>query len=106
MRSHSLFRAGLVALLIPLLFAGCSNSPTAPRIVSGSGTVHYVSLEGGFYAIRADAGVLYDPINLADYAKIEGQRVRFTGMTRPDLASVHMYGPLLEIHSLELLPTR
>ena len=104
MRTHSLFRAGLVALLIPLLFAGCSNSPTAPRIVRDTGTVHYETLEGGFYAIRADGGVLYDPINLPEYAKIEGQRVRFTGRTRPDLASVHMVGPLLEIHSLELLP--
>jgi len=98
-------RAGRLALLLlPILVAGCSTSATAPHLIFDKGTVRYVNLEGGFYAIYADAGPLYDPINLRQDAKVEGQRVRFVAESRPDLVSYHMVGMIIEIKSLELLP--
>ena len=98
-------RAGLLALvLVPLLLAGCSGSPNGPQLIIADGTVRYETLEGGFYAIHADNGRLYDPINLAAEARIDGQRVRIVAQSRPDLQSAHMVGMLIEIRSLELLP--
>ena len=98
-------RAGLFALvLVPLLLAGCSGSPSGPQLIVANGTVQYQSIEGGFYAIQADNGRLYDPINLPEEAKIDGQRVRFVAQSRPDLVSYHMVGTLIEIKSLELIP--
>ncbi len=98
-------RAGLFALvLVPLLLAGCSGSPSGPQMIVADGTVHYETLEGGFYAIHADNGKLYDPINLPQEARVEGQRVRFVAQSRPDLVSYHMVGTLIEIKSLELIP--
>jgi hypothetical protein len=72
--------------------------PTAPadsfEIV---GTVVHKTIEGGFYAIDADNGRRYDPINLPESFRKDGLRVKVTARRRRDAMSFHMYGAIIEI---------
>ena len=71
--------------------------------VSGTGTVTYVDLEGGFYGIIGDDGERYDPINLSQTCQEDGLRVRFNAKIRDDVASTHMWGTMVEITKIEKL---
>lgn len=62
-----------------------------------SGTVKYVSLEGGFWAIYGDNNKHYDPINLPKEFHSEGKRIKFIFKERNDLASFHMWGTIIEL---------
>ena len=94
------------ALLAATIFlTGCS-SPTAPTMPSGAiqidGTVRYVALEGGFWAVRGDDGVTYDPMNgLAAQYQRENLRVTLVAKMRDDLGGVHMVGPIVEVLSIQ-----
>ncbi len=61
------------------------------------GTVRWRELEGGFYAIDADDGRKFEPLNLPRDFRVDGVRVRVTAKPRPDMASIHMYGTIVEI---------
>ncbi len=65
------------------------------------GTIDYVGLEGGFYAIEGDDGQAYDPINLPDNFKRDGLRVRVIARPQPLMGSFHMYGQIIEIVEIE-----
>lgn len=106
-------RTPLIALAAGLLLSAAGCPPTGAdvppgsvtregNVVSGTGTVHWFNLEGGFYAIRGDDDVTYDPMNLADEFKKDGLRVRFRANLRNDMGGFHMVGPIVEI--LEIAP--
>lgn len=40
--------------------------PQKQDIISETGTVKYIDLEGGFFGIIGDSGKNYDPINLSE----------------------------------------
>jgi len=81
-----------------LIFRARGNSTTTPRrVLEFTGTVVWVPLEGGFFAIEDDSGQTYDPINLPREFQQSGLRVRGTALLRMDMASIHMYGKLIEI---------
>jgi len=83
--------------------APCHSEP-APEgedLMQLSGTVEFISLEGGFYAIRAADGKTYDPINLPQEYQHQGMRVLINARMREDVASVHMAGPIIEILSIQ-----
>ena len=108
----------LAALLV--LTAACSKAPQSDRDaaknagvaqeaevhkeatsdsthVTGTGTVVRSELEGGFYAIRSDDGVTYDPQSLPDEFKTDGLRVKFTVRGLPDAIGIHQVGPIVEV---------
>jgi len=89
----------LVALTITTL-GGCGGGAGS---VSGTGTVKFVGLEGGFYGIVGDDGKHYDPINLEQTYQKDGLRVRFQAKIREDIASIHMWGTIVEITKIEIL---
>lgn len=100
------------AVVAVALLAGCGprddQRPSLPgaapaEIVQATGTIRFVPLEGGFYGIIADDGTRYDPIHLPEALKKDGQRVRFEGKVRHDLASIHMWGILIEITRISAL---
>jgi hypothetical protein len=103
----------LLGLAVVLAAFGChspvglasgrlSGSPAASDAIRVDGAVHFYDLEGGFWAIRGDDGTTYDPLDaLPAEFQAEGLRVRLEAKLRPDLASVHMVGPIVEIISLE-----
>jgi heat shock protein HslJ len=62
-----------------------------------TGTVRWRELEGGFYAIDADDGRKFEPLNLSRDFRVDGLRVRVIAKPRPDMASIRMYGTPIEI---------
>jgi hypothetical protein len=88
------------------LFSAACASPTAPQVPPGaiqvSGTVRYFTLEGGFWAVRGDDGVTYDPMNgLASEFQRENLRVTLVAKVRTDMGGIHMVGPIVEVLSIQ-----
>jgi hypothetical protein len=80
--------------------AGRSGEPTKG---SFTGTVRHVDLEGGFYGIETDDGVKLDPVNLPPDFQQDGVRVRVQVEPLKDRISIHMWGRLVRIASIERL---
>lgn len=85
--------------------AACA-SPTAPQVPAGAiqvnGTVRFFALEGGFWAVRGDDGVTYNPINgLAPAFQRENLRVTMVANVRRDMGGIHMVGPIVEVLSIQ-----
>ena len=102
--SYSIGVLALAAALIVL--AGCKSAGQGGDegdIVSGIGTVRFVDLEGGFYGIVGDDGKNYDPIDLSQQFREDGLRIRFEGRIRRDVASIHMWGTIVDITNIEKL---
>jgi hypothetical protein len=101
---------GILAILTAAALFACggSTTPTSPNgtvvvtgdIVRGTGTVQFLSVEGGFFAIRGDDGVTYDPTNLPSGFQRAGLRVRFEARIRHDLGGIHMVGPIVDVISI------
>jgi hypothetical protein len=72
--------------------------------VTATGTVTHIELEGGFWAIIADDGAKYDPMELGKEFQQEGLRVTFTAKIRTDMVSDHMYGTIIEITAIAKAP--
>lgn len=72
-------------------------------IISETGTVKYIDLEGGFFGIIGDSGKNYDPINLSEEFQKNNLRVGFDAKIREDMVSTHMWGTLIEIVRIEKL---
>ena len=95
------------ALAIAVLVGSMAcASPAAPELPAGAirvnGTVQYFNLEGGFWAVRGDDGITYDPIaGLASAFQRENLRVTMVARIRPDMGGIHMVGPLVEVISIE-----
>jgi hypothetical protein len=106
-------RTTTVAVLLVLLgavLAACSGSGGGaggasglPQYARGIGTIEYVDQEGGFFALRAQDGTLYDPTNLPDGFQVDGIRVYYTVRIVPGAASIHMIGPVVEIIDISRL---
>jgi hypothetical protein len=66
-----------------------------------TGKVTRVQIEGGFWGIIGDDGTKYDPINLPEEYKKNGLPVRFEVKNREGMASIHMWGQIVEIIKIE-----
>ena len=64
---------------------------------SGTGTVEYIGIEGGFYGIITDEGERYDPTNLAAEFQFDGLRVQFIVQLRRYSGSIHMWGMIVKV---------
>jgi len=71
--------------------------------IKTTGTIKHQGLEGGFWGIVGDNGQNYDPTNLAPEFQKEGLRVSFESESKPDAASFHMWGTIVEIKSIKKL---
>ena len=96
-----------VLIAASILFSACSLSPTAPHVPPGAiqviGTVRYFALEGGFWAVRGDDGVTYEPNNgLAPEFRRENLQVTLVAKVRNDLGGIHMVGPIVEVLSIRV----
>ncbi|MBI2831089.1 MAG: hypothetical protein HYX79_02395 [Chloroflexi bacterium] len=94
----------VLAAILLLLAPGCAGAKTGtggPDIVSGTGTITYLNLEGGFYGIVGDDGQKYDPMNLDRAFQQDGLKVKFQVKLRKDVATIRMWGTPVEIISIE-----
>ena len=62
-----------------------------------TGTVSHVELEGGYYAIRGDDGVTYDPTNLPPEFQKDGLEVEAEARRRDDMMGIHQGGPIVQL---------
>ena len=91
---------GGAALALGLLASACSSildPDPADRTRAVDGTVVWLDLEGGFYAIRGADLETYDPLNLPAEFQQHQLAVRAKLRIRSDLMSVHQVGPLVEV---------
>jgi hypothetical protein len=65
-----------------------------------TGVIRHDAIEGGFWAIRGDDSVTYDPTNLPEDFRREGLRVEAEARRRDDMAGIHMSGPLIELQRI------
>ncbi|HYV50687.1 MAG TPA: hypothetical protein VE910_02195 [Dongiaceae bacterium] len=79
-----------------------SSPPDTVRIVTGTGLVLHVDLEGGFYGIVDDLGERYDPSNMPEDFKVDSLRVHYQA-TLTDKVSTHMWGRPVDIVTIERL---
>jgi hypothetical protein len=93
----------LFVLIAAGMLASCAAPVTTPDqlppdAVRITGTITHAAIEGGFWAIRGDDGVVYDPIRpLAAEFLMDGLRVSVVLRIRNDMAGTHMVGPLVEV---------
>lgn len=73
------------------------------KVVSGTGTVVFVDLEGGFFGILADDGSRYLPDALPEDCRVNGTRVSFRGFVRSQASTIQMWGMPLRIISAKAL---
>ena len=90
-----------LALLLLLLLQSCTTENE--DAVKVTGTVVFLSFEGGFYGIKGDDGKNYDPTNLPQEFQKDGTRVRFEAKELPGRASVHMWGTIVELVTIQKL---
>ena len=86
----------VAVLLFCVVLSGCVVGP----IINDTGTITFIDLEGGFYAIVGSTD--YDPLNLPEEFKVEGIQVQFKAL-RYNGPTFHMWGTpivLLEIEKL------
>lgn len=67
---------------------------------SGTGTVTYIDLEGGFYGIITESGVRYLPLNLPDGYALEGLFVDFTARIAEESTTIAMWGTPVHLLSV------
>jgi hypothetical protein len=96
-----------IFIIAALICTGACASPPAPQAPPGTihvnGTVRYFTLEGGFWAVRGDDGVTYDPMNgLASEFQRENMRVTLVAKVRNDIGGIHMVGPIVEVLSIQM----
>ena len=69
--------------------------------VTGTGTIIHTDIEGGFFAIKGDDGVTYDPKSLPEGFAVDGLRVRYTLKVNAGAAGIHMVGPIVDVIDIE-----
>ena len=74
-----------------------------PNNLVGTGTVQFLTIEGGFWAIQADDGVTYEPRTLTTEFQRSGLRVRFEAKILGEAGGIHMAGPIVEIVQIRKL---
>jgi len=97
--SRIIFTA-LMLVLVVILQACTTENDDAIKV---TGTIVFLSFEGGFYGIKGDDGKHYDPTNLAQEFQKDGLRVRFEAKQLPGMASYHQWGTIVELVTIQKL---
>jgi hypothetical protein len=99
------------ALWLPLLLAACGQAdnewitPTPPARATGTpititGVVRRFPLEGGFYAIRGDDSVTYDPTNLPANFQQDGLAIEAVVRPRKDVMTTRQVGTVVDVERI------
>ena len=86
----------IVVLFLTVGLSGCVVGP----FIKDTGTITYIDLEGGFYAIIGSKD--YDPLNLPEEFWVEGLQVLFKAL-RYNGPTFHMWGTPIVLLKIEKL---
>jgi hypothetical protein len=89
----------LVLVVAMIMGSGCDVR--GEDVISGTGTIKYVNLEGGFYGIISDDQEYFDPISLIPKFQEDGLPIRFEAKIREDVTNIHMWGTVIELTSIK-----
>ena len=78
-------------------------TPGDPNLITKSGTVRWLDLEGGFWGIVADDSARYDPGGLDERFQKDGLRVRFDARKAEGQMSIRQWGALVTIVRIDSL---
>ncbi|NJD21637.1 MAG: hypothetical protein FIA82_03055 [Melioribacter sp.] len=92
-----------IIIITILSFVAFSCSSLESEVKVTTGTVKYISLEGGFYGITTDDNKNLDPLNLSKEFQVDGKRISFKYVEKKDMASFHMWGTIVEIIDVRAL---
>ena len=70
------------------------------KIITETGTIKYIQLEGGFYGIVTEKGGKYLPVNLKEEFKKDGLRIWFKARPKK-VATIQMWGKPIEILEIQ-----
>lgn len=101
-KNSGVYLFSLILMLFSMMLSGNSFSQDKITI---TGTVKYISIEGGFYGIAGDNGKNYEPGNLIEEYRKDGLKVKVTGRIRTDVMSYRQWGEILEISEIEIAGT-
>ena len=101
----------VVAFVLLFVALGCDgtdapleseNNQTFDPTPTVNASIEWLNLEGGFWAIRGDDGILYDPHpTIEEEFRLNGLHVRFRGTLRPDYVCIHMIGSVVTITEMQ-----
>lgn len=97
----SVVRTFLVGLFLVLVVAGCANVEQPGAALHFDGSIAYKEFEGGFWAVDADDGRKFFPLNLPETFRQDGLKVRVEANEKSDVMDVHMYGTVIEIVTID-----
>jgi hypothetical protein len=83
--------------------AACSSMTESSGTKNVTATVRFLSIEGGFYALRGDDSVTYDPTNLAKSFQVDGLRVQSRLTIRNGAVGIHAVGSIVDIVEIQKL---
>jgi hypothetical protein len=78
-------------------------TPGDPTLITGSGTVRFLDLEGGFHGIVADDSARYDPGELDARFHRDGLRVRFDLRKVEGAMSIRQWGTIVTVVRIDSL---
>jgi len=99
-------------LVVVMVIGGCDvwedGSATPDEVVTITGTMQYLEIEGGVWTIEGttadtDSPTTYQPINLPESFRVDGQKVRVRARIREDMVSFQQVGPIIDIQRIEAL---
>ena len=91
----------LMLVVATIMVSGCFVG--GEEVVSGTGTIKYIDLEGGFYGIVGDDGENYEPIDLMQQYQKDDLEIFFEAKIPKDVDSIYMWGIVIEITRIEKL---
>ncbi|MDP3052022.1 MAG: hypothetical protein Q8N42_00780 [bacterium] len=87
----------MAAVMSIIMFGIIGTASSLEKMKTIKGTVHYISIEGGFWGIVTDDGKKYDPIYLPSELRRPGLRAEFRLMILEGHVGLRMWGTLVEI---------
>jgi len=99
---NRVFTRTIVILVLAYGLIGGEYFQEGNEIIFATGTIKYISIEGGFYGIITEKGQNYLPLNLSEEFKKDGLSVWFKAKPQK-VATTHMWGEPVEILEIKLI---
>ena len=99
MKKTTLIAILFLLLMIVMGASGCTCGNAS--VISKTGTLKHIDLNGWFYGIVSDDGKEYEVANLDTTFQEDGLRVRFDAKILENSESIHMWGKVVELTNIE-----